>query len=128
MGNILTTVLRSIKDLWNIATRKFPTKYHASKWPEVERLFCTRSMIAQTVYMAGWIMINVKEISRPARVQELLDEDGIPNAQLARDVHPYGKVLLITMGTLRVVLLLMSLRWRKVCKSFVFVMTLHKII
>ena len=79
MGNICTTTKRSIIDLWNIAMRKFPTNYHASKWPQVERLFCIRSMISQTVYMAGWVMINIYEVSRPARVQELLDEDGIPN-------------------------------------------------
>ena len=79
MGNICTTTKRRLIDLWNIAMRKFPTKYHASKWPQVERLFCIRAMVVQTLYIFSWIMADFIEVCRPIRVQKLLDEGVIPN-------------------------------------------------
>lgn len=80
MGRILDTVKRWLLEMARLVVRRFPTKYHASKWPMVERMLCIRSIMAQTVYLVGWVYFNITKGNRPAKVQDFLDEGGPPNA------------------------------------------------
>ena len=112
----------------NLVMRKFPTKYHASKWPMVERMLCIRSMLAQAIYLAAWFYGFFTKMHRWAKVQDYLDEGGPPNAQLARDLYPYGKFILLTIVILKTVLLVASLPKLKVSKSFFVVMAIHNVV
>ena len=62
------------------------------------------------------------------KVQEYLDEGGPPEVELARELYPYGNAFLLSNGVLKLILLLVSFRKPKVCKSFFYVMTLHMVI
>lgn len=53
MARICATIARLWRSIVNNVMRKFPSKYHASKWPMVERVLCMRSMALALFLLAA---------------------------------------------------------------------------
>lgn len=52
MVQVCATIKRVLRSILNNTLRKFPSKYHASKWPMVERALCIRSIVMMLFLVA----------------------------------------------------------------------------
>ncbi len=111
------------KEIPIIFFRRFKSKsaYHERCWVDFEKHLAARTILS----MLSRIIFSILIMSIKNEVYDLVEsyyeKGGPPNSDLANDIFPYAKALLITFNVLRIVVFFACLQWphrAKLCMYF----------
>ena len=96
--------------------RRFKSVYHERRWVDFEKILDVRvifSMVSRILLQLTWIVGGNGWWSL---TEQYLEKGGPKNAQLAKEIFPYARTACIIFYIGRIVLVLLCLKWPRVCK------------
>lgn len=100
--------------------RTLASDSHIKAWQD----FCVILQVRSQIYMGGHIftgtILALTGGSNYQMSQKFLDEEGPPNNELAREYLPILTALFWSLSVLRVVMLVVSLKYNKLAQYFIY--------